>query len=126
MRLLSQTDMMEMREERGSAPGEPRFYAISAGQLEFFPTPDGDYQGSMIYYADIPALSDETPSNWLLAEYPDAYLYGSLIHSAPFLHEDERLTAWAALHESAIELINRESEQAKFGGSGARVKIRSY
>lgn len=123
---LSQTDMMEMREERGNASGEPRFYAISAGQLELFPTPDGDYEGSMIYYADIPRLSDVTTTNWLLQGFPDVYLYGSLIHSAPFLHEDERLAAWSALHQSGLDAVNRESLRAKHGGSGARIKIRSY
>ena len=73
-----------------------------------------------------PALSDSNASNWLLNYYADAYLYGSLVHSAPYLKDDARATVWAALYQSAIDAINAESERSKFGGSGRRMKIRSY
>jgi len=71
-------------------------------------------------------LSDSTTTNWLLEYYPDAYLYGSLVHSAPYLKEDARLQTWAALYQSAVDAINNESESSKFGGSGRKLKIRSY
>jgi len=53
-------------------------------------------------------------------------LYGSLIHSAPFLGEDARMQTWAALYQSAIDAINMESDKAKSSGSGRRLTIRSY
>jgi hypothetical protein len=80
----------------------------------------------LYYISELPALSDSNTSNWLLEHYPDAYLYGSLIHSAPYLKDDARLQVWAALYQSAIDAINAESEKAKFGGSGRRMKIRAY
>ena len=62
----------------------------------------------------------------MLEYFPDAYLYGSLIHSAPYLKDDARLQVWAALYQSAIDAINMSGEKAKFGGSGRRMKIRAY
>ena len=80
----------------------------------------------MIYRASIPALSDSNTSNWLLEEAPDAYLYGTLMQTAPWLREDERVAMWGSLYAQAIQSVNKDGEMAKHGGSGLRMKIRSY
>ena len=84
------------------------------------------YNAELYYFGKTDALSDSNTSNWILEHYPDAYLYGSLIHSAPYLKDDARIQVWAALYQSAIDSINQASEKAKFGGSGRRMKIRAY
>ena len=99
---------------------------MTAGELEVYPTPDGDYTVELYYYSRIPELSDSNTTNWLLEYFPDAYLYGSLVHSAPYLKDDARLTIWAALYQSAIDAINESGDAAKFGGSGRRMKIKAY
>ena len=106
--------------------GRPTSFAILDGSIEVFPTPDATYTLEMLYYEKIDALNVSNTSNWVLTNHPDAYLYGSLIHSAPYLQEDNRVTTWAALYKSAIDAINMESEKAKTSGSGRRMKIRSY
>jgi hypothetical protein len=118
--------MAQLREQSGNTQGRPRFYAVTAGEFEFFPTPDGSYQSELVYYANVPALSDSNTSNWLLSKYPDIYLYGALVHTAPYLDEDQRAQTWAALYQSAIDAANRESEKARHSGSGLRMLIRSY
>jgi len=80
----------------------------------------------MIYRASIPALSDSNTSNWLLEEAPDAYLYGTLMQTAPWLREDERVAMWGSLYTQAIQSVNKDGEVAKHGGSGLRMKIRSF
>ena len=125
LELISQNDMAQLREQ-GPQAGRPRFYAITAGEIEFFPTPDQSYTSELVYYADVPALSDENTDNWLLRKYPDIYLYGALIHSAPYLDEDQRTSTWAALYQSAIDAANMESDKARFSGTGLRMIIRSY
>ena len=124
--LLSQGEMQQKRRVNLDTSGTPRYYAVTQGQLELYPTPDGAYDVDLYYYADIPGLSVSVTSNWLLSKYPDAYLYGSLVHSAPYLSDDSRITVWAALYQSAVDSINAESERVKFGGSGRRMKVRSY
>lgn len=80
----------------------------------------------MLYVSKIQPLTSSNTSNWILQYFPDCYLYGALMHTAPFLEEDQRLTVWSALYDKAIEAVNNENGNAKFGGSGLRVKIRSY
>lgn len=126
LELISQSEMQSLRMRNLDTSGKPAFYALTQGELEVYPTPDGTYNLEMNYYAKIPALTTSNTTNWVLDNYPDAYLYGSLIHSAPFLGEDARMTTWAALFQSALNGIMNESDQAKFGGSGRRMKIRSY
>ena len=126
LELISQGEMQKRRMQNLDTSGKPAFYALTQGELEVYPTPDGTYDLEMNYYAKIPALTTSNTTNWVLDNYPDAYLYGSLVHSAPFLGEDARMTTWAALFQSALGGIMAESEQAKFGGSGRRMKLRSY
>lgn len=123
--LISSMEMQSMREASNTA-GKPAFYALTQGEIELYPTPDAAYDLEMYYYAKLPALSTSQTTNVILANFPDAYLYGSLIHSAPFLGEDARMQTWAALFQSAIDGINADNEKAKTGSAGRRIKIRSY
>jgi hypothetical protein len=122
----SQAQLIDRRAEAGNTTGLPRYYAIIDGTIEVFPTPSSDYTLEMVYVSKVQALTSSNTSNWVLEYFPDAYLYGSLMHTAPFLEEDQRLTVWSSLFEKAVESINQENANAKFGGAGLRVKIRSY
>jgi len=126
LELISQGELLDRKRKNMNTSGAPRYYAITAGEIEVFPVPDGTYDLELYYISRIPSLSDSNASNWLLEEYQDAYLYGSLVHSAPYLKDDARAQMWSALYQSAVDAINAESERSKFGGSGRRMKIRSY
>jgi hypothetical protein len=127
LELLSQAQMMEQRELNRNNTGTPRFYAITDGSIEVFPTPDSDtIILEMVYYARTESLSDSNTTNWLLTYYPDALLYGALVHSAPYLADDPRTQVWGTLLQNAIGAINAESDKAKFGGTGHKMKFRSY
>ena len=126
LELISQSEMLDRKFRNLNTSGQPAYYALTAGELEVYPVPDGTYTSELYYYSRIPALSDSNTSNWVLDYYSSAYLYGSLIHSAPYLKDDARIQVWAALYQNAIDAINTESEKAKFGGSGRRMKIRAY
>ena len=126
LELVGQGELMSRRENPSATQGKPRYYAITDGSIEAFPTPDANYTLEMVYYSRIPALTTSNTSNWVLQYHADAYLYGALIHSAPFLGEDARMQTWAALYQSAIDAINMESDKAKSSGSGRRLTIRSY
>lgn len=126
LELISQSQMLDRKFRNLNTSGQPAYYAVTAGELEVYPVPDGTYTSELYYFGKTPALSDSNTSNWILEHYPDAYLYGSLIHSAPYLKDDARIQVWAALYQNAIDAINQASEKAKFGGSGRRMKIRAY
>lgn len=121
---VSQSEMLHRRQATADVKGSPRFYAISAGSLELFPTPSGTEAVTTIYRAGIPKLSDSVQQNWLLTEAPDLYLYGTLLHSAPYLKDDERIGVWGSLYANALAALNADSEKSKYGGTGLRMRIR--
>jgi hypothetical protein len=118
--------MLAMRQSNNNVAGQPRYYAIMAGEIEVFPTPSGNYTLEMAYYSRTDALSDSNPANWLLTYHPDVYLYGALAQSAPYLKDDERIGIWKGLYDQGVAALAMEADKAKFGGSGLRMKIRSY
>jgi hypothetical protein len=96
---------------------EPKYYTLNSGQIEFIPTPAQDYELTLLYSARISSLSNEIVDNWLLVDYPDIYLYGALLQSAPYLQEDARVPVWAQLYSAAIANANAQSENMQFSGS---------
>lgn len=89
-------------------PRPPRFYATMSltgigRDFEHYPTPDTNYYATLNYYARLPALSNTVASNWLLADAPDAYLYGALLQAAPFLRDAEYAQVWNAGFQNALD-----------------------
>ena len=124
--LLTPLALQIRRENNNDTKGKPQFYAIIAGQIEVWPTPDDAYTGELYYYSRTPALSDSNTTNWALTYFPDLYLYGSLSQSAPYLVDDARLGTWAALYQNATDGINNANDKAKFGGTGLRLQVNTY
>lgn len=108
---------------RTASSGRPRFYGLYGGMVRLHPAPDRPYDGELVYLAAIPALSDANPTNWLLTQHPDAYLYGALAQSAPYLRADERLATWGALFTGIladIEASDRTGSQARLRAEAPR------
>lgn len=117
LRLVSVHEMQRMRDVNDDAAADPYYWSVTGGGIEVFPTPGSSYTGNLVYYETIPALSDSNTTNWLLTYFPDAYLYGALTQSAPYLVEDARTQTWAAFYSAAIKSINDDSNRAKYGGA---------
>jgi hypothetical protein len=124
--LVTPLSLQTYRRNNSDTTGRPQYYSIIAGQIEVWPTPDSAYTGELYYYARNTPLDDSNTSNWILQYFPDAYLYGALMHSAPYLVDDQRTTVWASLYQSAIDGINSNNEKAKFGGSGLRMQVNTF
>jgi hypothetical protein len=111
---LSGVQADEYRHTSGDAAGQPQFFTIFGDEIELIRTPDADYTIEMIYRKNIPALSALNTSNWLLALAPDAYLYGALLESAPYIKDDDRIQVWAAGLSSVIEGLNNLGTTSTF------------
>lgn len=99
-------------------------YTIIGSQLEVVPVVAADTEIEMAYYAKIPALTDDAPTNWLLTEWPDLYLYGALIHAAPYLREDDRIVTWKGMADQLTEEIRMSDERARHSGGPLRARVR--
>ena len=107
----------------GSSAGVPSVYTMAAGYILFGPVPSSVYRLEMLYYAAIPALSDDEPTNWCLTANPDLFLYGSLLEASPYLMDDARIqTAWAPAFGRAVQDLQDQDAQDQFSGSELRVR----
>ena len=122
--LISRAAMADKRGGNNDTSGIPTHYAHADGQIQLYPTPAGTTNVELLYYGKTEALGDSNATNWLLTEAPDVYLYGALLHSAPYLAEDERVGVWAQMYSAAVAQLNKSSEDARFSGSGLTLKIK--
>lgn len=104
--------------------GSPCAYTIAGGKFVFSPYPDVDADPAPVEplyarlrYRSKVCLLAENATNWVLEQYPTAYLYGALKHSAPFLGDDPRIATWSTLFEQAIDTINNAGRRQSLGAS---------
>lgn len=109
-------DEADIQKKRG-VYNSVSFYTLMDGAIELVPAPGDDVEIEMVYYAKIPALSDQNASNWLLQKAPDLYLYGSLLHAAPFLMDDQRIATFGSLYGSRVTALNDETQKSLHSGS---------
>ncbi len=105
VRKLRYLTPQQMDEKLINATGVPREYTVAGGCFVFWPTPEQATQVRLRYRKIIDPLSAYNPSNWVLLKHPDAYLYGALLQTAPYLKDDDRLQTWSGLYTSALEQI---------------------
>ena len=121
--LISRDAMADKRASAEDVSGTPIYYTHADGQFQLYPTPSTDTDFELLYYQKLPSLSSNS-DNWLLLEAPDVYLYGALLHSAPYLAEDQRVAVWAQMYGASIQRLNEASDNARFSGSGLKLKVR--
>lgn len=109
-----------------SAAGVPLFFSTVGTQFQHVPAPDGSYTGELMYYARLAGLSDANTSNWLLTANPDIYLYATLIQSAPYLKEDERISVWAGIYDRLMSEYDVAEQRAKTGSSRLVTRTRTF
>ena len=102
--------------------GVPAFYTIIANEIRIGPTPSGEYEMEMLFWRKFPALTTLAPTNWMLENAPDVYLYGALLELEPFVQNDARLAVWGAGYNNAIESIQSADDKDRHSGSALTVQ----
>ena len=121
LKYLTPHNMFDIR--GGSRSGRPRTYTIESDDetetFRFGPSPDTSYTGYLSYYKAISALSASNTSNWMLANHPAVYLYGSLYHSANFLGgiDPQQTQQWLMMYSTALERCENNDKQDSYGGA---------
>ena len=105
----------------GSLTGKPETYTIIANSILFGPTPDSAYDISMLYYKTFDPLADSAPTNWVITNAPDVYLYGTLLEAEPFLMNDQRVQLWATALTQSITTLQEQDNKDRHSGSALRV-----
>ena len=92
----------------------PTQYTIVGHDLFLVPAPAADGTLSMTYYAEIPPLDDDHQTNDVLLEFPDLYLYGTLVESGPYTRSSAPLETWAEYYAAARQKAEQAEVRARF------------
>ena len=113
-----------MKEIRGgSRTGRPRAYTIESDneveKFRFGPRPDISYTGKLSYYKSFTSLSESNTSNWILANHPGIYLYGSLYHASNFLGglDQSQVQNWLQMYGTSMTRCENNDKQDSYGGA---------
>jgi hypothetical protein len=89
--------------------GTPRFYAdYDYSHWLIAPTPVAALPMEILYYELPPLLDDTNQTNWFTEYAPNALLYATLLESAPFLKNDERIATWEGFYNRSVAALNGE------------------
>lgn len=92
------------------APGtKPLIYTRVQGSYLLKPTPPTAYQVTMVYYGEIPDLSEDTSTNFVTEIAPDLLVYGALTFAADFFVDDRK----DSFEQIAVRIFNEVQDQAE-------------
>lgn len=106
--------------------GKPMQFTVLGNNLKFSKTPDKPYNATLVYYQNIPQLSDTVATNWLLNKHPDIYFYGALLNSAPFLKEDARINTWIQFYQNAVDSLKILDERGRTASNGLKQIVKGF
>lgn len=99
------------------ASGIPTAYAIRDRTLMLAPPPASAITISAIYIRRVPPLTSSLPSNWLLEEHPDIYVWGVLFQAAIYIRDSDAIDATKALLDEAIGELKAASNRDRWGSA---------
>ena len=96
------------------------FFTIIGNQVKTYPTSSGTLQ--LIYYQQIPPLSENVAGNWVTRRKPGLYLYGALLELSVFFDDDERVATWGTLYDRAMKELQGSDVTARYAKVAMRIK----
>lgn len=91
--------------------GFSSFYTVSGSNIETENPADQAYTYNLRYFIDFDIAA--TSTNLLLTSYPDIYLYGALLESAPYMRNSNDLQMWQNRFDLACKEASVESASHK-------------
>lgn len=118
LRYISPSQMTQF----GNLTGQPTFYTILDGNFKFSPDIEGDTVEA-IYFKKLDDLTDAAPTNYLILDYPDVYLAGTLRVAQKFLRDDTDAAQHNAIVTNWIDEMKRQNIRQKYSGQEKRVGV---
>jgi hypothetical protein len=94
------------------AAGRPTYWTVDGINLAF-DCPSDIARTVTLRYRGGFKLSDTASTNALLTKYPDIYLYGTLLQSAPWIRDQAMLQTWEVFYARAVKEINATESRAR-------------
>lgn len=100
--------------------GDGYYYTISGATIRTMPMGSGSIVCT--YSARFAALSGGV--NAILTNFPNAYLYGSLLHLAIYVGDDAGAQKYGLLFNSIVDKIVKNDEERRYAGTPLQVRAR--
>lgn len=98
--------------------GDPQYFSVLGDQVQTRSLLPGAV--SLTYYRQIPPLSADKPTNWLLTKAPELYLYGVMAEAYRFQKDEARNQKWLADGMSFLQALMGQGDSQKTGGRPRR------
>jgi hypothetical protein len=96
--------------------GQPDYWTVDGANVKFERELDEAYSFTLRMLQSF-ALSDSATTNWLLTNYPDAYLAASLAEAFTYVMDAEREAYWLQRYRVAVDEINDHEARTKAGAT---------
>jgi len=94
--------------------GKPRFFTITSN-IEFDITPDQSYTVEIKYFKRPDPLSIANPTNIVLTDNPDIYLFGVLAFLFAHAVDEVQKSAYYGMYSQAIDGANNQDKDGRYG-----------
>jgi hypothetical protein len=98
--------------QTSTSPGRPYQWTVDGSNIAFERPCDQAYAFTLRMLGKY-ALSDAVPTNALLSDYPDAYLFGTLAEAGPMLRDPDLTSVYEAKLDAAIKSINAKDARSR-------------
>lgn len=92
--------------------GTPRHYTVIGDVLYLGPKPDAVYQLAVAARRSIPALTADSPTNWLILRNPSLYLAATMVEAMINLRDDAGQAVWEGKYAVALNAANSTKDTA--------------
>lgn len=106
----------------GTITGEPQFISVQSDQFKFKPSVSGETV-TYTYFRKLDSLSVGSPTNYLILEFPDVYLSGTLAVAQKFLRDDVDASQHIAIVDGWIEDMKSQDMRRKWAGQVKQIGV---
>lgn len=90
-----------------STPNRPMYWAVDGSNIKF-QCPANQAYPIVLRYETVFELSDSNPTNYILTNYQDVYLFGALVELASYTADDAALSKWESKFQNSVQLMSNQ------------------
>lgn len=95
-------------------------FTIIGSDLYTFPLSSSTIE--LTYYRQIPALTEDAPTNWLLTKSPSVYLRAALLQAADYTRKTEEIAKHATMLRGMVSGLNHTNMMGNYARAGVTMK----
>lgn len=98
--------------------GYPRTYSVVGTNFFLDPIPSSAFSGTVYFYLEVPDFdfSDPADTNWLMTQYPNVWLYASLLSALGKVGNDVRAPIWSTYYQAGIDAVTGNDKAKRYAG----------